>query len=189
MLVRTGKHLFKVLLRFLFFSPFLSSWLLVGLQHQLCHVFCHRVCGHVHQLHRNHGWSQHVRWKFVGGDSATSDIFKYFPFSWTFTSFWLFERHFRGRYCSFYQNLVVDLKAGLSLPVIVSYIILRYRNTQKISDCFLKVSSWCIMHCAEVLSHPSFLYILWGKNLNAWSNLLKSAKIHENMRGKDKDRV
>lgn len=27
---------------------------------------------------------------------------------------------------------MVDLKAGLSLPVIVSYIILRYRNTQKI---------------------------------------------------------
>lgn len=37
------------------------SWLHSGLQHQLCHVFCHRVCCPVYQLHRDHGWSQHVR--------------------------------------------------------------------------------------------------------------------------------
>lgn len=37
------------------------SWLLFGLQHQLHDVFCHRLRCHVHQLHWDHGRSQHVR--------------------------------------------------------------------------------------------------------------------------------
>lgn len=43
----------------LFLSP--SSWLCLGLQHQLGYVLRHCVCRHVHQLHRDHGGRQHVR--------------------------------------------------------------------------------------------------------------------------------
>lgn len=43
----------------MFFSP--CSWLCLGLQHQHDDVLCYGVCRHVHQLHWDHGGSQHVR--------------------------------------------------------------------------------------------------------------------------------
>lgn len=49
----------KGLAVFMFFSP--CSWLCFGLQHQHSDVLCDCVCCHVHQLHWDHGRSQHVR--------------------------------------------------------------------------------------------------------------------------------
>lgn len=48
-----------------FSSP--CSWLCLRLQHQLGDVLCYGVCRHVHQLHWDHGGSQHVRSGLLAG--------------------------------------------------------------------------------------------------------------------------